>query len=59
MIPLNWPNNLTTNQTKAFGYNPLQWVQDFERELLENNREVFLRIYNTDMDEYWLEMDND
>ena len=46
MIPLNWPNNLTTNQAKAFGYNPLQWAQDFEMELLENNREVFLRIYN-------------
>ena len=59
MISRNWPNNLTTNQAKAFGYNPLQWAQDFEMELLENNREVFLRVYNTDVEEYWLETTND
>ena len=59
MIPRTWQNNLTTSQAQSFGYNPLQWVQDFEMELLENNREVFLRIYNTDVEEYWLETTND
>ena len=54
-----WQNNLNTLQANAFGNNPLQWAKDFEMELLENNREVFLKIYNTDIDEYWLETDND
>ena len=55
----NWNNNLTTPQVKSLGYNPLQWAQDFEMELLENNREILLRIYNTDVEEYWLETAND
>ena len=59
MITRTWLNNPITPQAESFGYNPLQWVHDFEMELLENNREVFLRIYNTDVDEYWLEIDND
>ena len=59
MITRTWQNNLTAPQAKSFGYDPFQWAQDFEMELLENNREVFLRIYNTDVEEYWLETDND
>lgn len=59
MTARTWENNLTMPQAKSFGYNPLQWVQDFEMELLENNREVFLRVYNTDVEEYWLETAND
>ena len=59
MITRTWLNNPITPQAESFGYNPLQWVHDFEMELLENNREVFLRVYNTDVDEYWLETDND
>ena len=59
MIPRTWQNNLATPQPNSFGYNPLQWAHDFEMELLENNREVFLRVYNTDVEEYWLETAND
>ena len=59
MIARTWQNNLITPQAKSFSYNPLQWVQDFEMELLENNREVFLRVYNTDVEEYWLGTAND
>ena len=59
MITRTWLNNPITPQTESFGYNPLQWVHDFEMELLENNREVFLRVYNTDVEEYWLETATD
>ena len=59
MITRSWRNNIPTSQAKSLGYNPLQWAQDFEMELLENNREVFLRVYNTDVEEYWLDTDND
>ena len=59
MITRTWFNNPITPQAKSFGYNPLQWVHDFEMELLENNREIFLRVYNTDVEEYWLETAND
>ena len=59
MITRTWLNNPITPQAESFGYNPLQWVHDFEMELLENNREIFLRVYNTDVEEYWLETAND
>ena len=59
MITRTWQNKPITPQTKPFDYNPLQWAQDFEMELLENNRELFLRVYNTDIEEYWLETAND
>jgi len=59
MLTRTWQNNQSVPHVKSFGYNPLQWAQDFEMELLESNREVFLRIYNTDVDEYWLESAND
>ena len=59
MVNRTWQDNITTPQVKPFSYNPLQWAQDFEMELLENNREVFWRIYNTDVEEYWLETAND
>ena len=59
MVTRTWKNNLTISQAKSFGYNPLQWVQDFEMELLENNREFIFKFYNTDVEEYWLETDND
>ena len=52
-------NDVTTPRAKNLSYNPLQWAQDFEKELLESNREVFLSIYNTDVEEYWLETDNE
>lgn len=54
-----WQKDLTTTQSKLSGYNPLQWIQDFERELLENNRKVFAKIYNTDKEDYWLKYDDD
>ena len=59
MVTHTWRNNLTTPSEKSFRYDPLQWAKDFEMELLENNREVFLRVYNTDVEEYWLETTND
>ena len=59
MLTRTWQNNPSAPDVKSFRYNPLQWAQDFELELLESNREVFLRIYNTDVDEYWLESAND
>ena len=59
MITRTWKNNPITPQEKNFSYNSPQWVKDFEKELLENNRKVFSRIYNTDVEEYWLETDND
>jgi len=59
MITRTWQNNLTTLQANSVSYNPLKWAQDFEMELLENNREVLLRVYNTDVEEYWLETAND
>ena len=59
MITRTWKNNPITSQAKNLSYNPLQWDKDFEKELLESNRKVFSRIYNTDVEEYWLETDND
>ncbi len=59
MITRTWKNNPITSQAKNLSYNPLQWAKDFEKELLESNRKVFSRIYNTDVEEYWLETDND
>ena len=55
MITRTWKNNLITARSESFNSNPLQWVHDFEMELVENNRAVFLKVYNTDVDEYWLE----
>ena len=59
MITRTWKNNPITPQEKHLSYKPLQWAKDFEKELLENNRIIFSRIYNTDVEEYWLETDND
>ena len=59
MTTRTWLNNPITPRAKSFGYNPLQWAHDFEMELLENNREIFLRVYNTDVEEYLLETAND
>ena len=58
MITRTWKNNPITSQVKNLSYNPPQWAKDFEKELLESNRKVFSRIYNTDVEEYWLETDN-
>jgi hypothetical protein len=59
MITRTWKNNPIKPRIKSFNYNPLQWAKDFEKEVLENNRKVFSRIYNTDIEEFWLEADND
>ena len=59
MITRTWKNNPITFQSKNFSYNPFQWVRDFEKEVLENNRKIFSRIYNTDVEEHWLKVDND
>ena len=59
MITRTWKNNLITARAEPFNSNQLQWVYDFEMELVENNREVFLKVYNTDVDEYWLETAKD
>ena len=59
MITRTWKNNLITARSESSNSNPLQWVHDFEMELVENNREVFLKVYNTDVDEYWLETAKD
>ncbi len=59
MITRTWKNNPIKSRITSFNYNPLQWAKDFEKEVLENNRKVFSRIYNTDKEEFWLEADND
>ena len=59
MITRTWKNSLITSQLKNSSYNPFQWAKDFEKEILENNREIFSRIYNTDVEEHWLKTDND
>ncbi len=59
MITRTWQNDPAATQPRIPGYNPLQWVQDFEQELLENNRKVFSQIYNTDVEEYWLKNEDD
>ena len=59
MITRTWKNNMSTPQVNSFGNNSPQWIHDFEMELLENNREVFLKIYNTDVEEFWLETAKD
>ena len=59
MITRTWKNRPIIPQSKNLSYNPFQWVNDFEEEVLENNRKVFSRVYNTDIDEHWLKSDND
>jgi len=59
MITRTWKNHPIIPQSKNLSYNPFQWVNDFEEEVLENNRKVFSRVYNTDIDEHWLKSDND
>ena len=59
MITRTWKNNPIKHRITGFSYNPPQWAKDFEKEVLENNRKVFSRIYNTDIEEFWLEADND
>jgi hypothetical protein len=59
MITRTWKNNPIKPRITSFNYNHLQWAKDFEKEVLENNRKVFSRIYNTDIEEFWLEADND
>ena len=59
MITRTWKNNPIKPRTTNFSYNPLQWAKDFEKEVLENNRKVFSRIYNTDIEEFWLEADKE
>ena len=59
MITRTWKNNPIKPQSKNLRYNPFQWATDFEKEILENNRKIFSKIYNTDMEERWLKSDND
>ena len=59
MITRTWKNHPIIPQSTNLSYNPFQWVNDFEKEVLENNRKVFSRIYNTDVEEHWLKSDND
>ena len=59
MITRTWKNNPITPRSKDLSYNPFQWAKDFEKEVLENNRIIFSRIYNTDIDEHWLRIDNE
>ena len=59
MITRTWKNHRIKPQTKNLRYNPFQWANDFEKEVLENNRRVFSRIYNTDIEEHWLKSNND
>jgi len=69
MITRTWKNHPIIPQSKNLNYNPfshgpthicpVQWFNDFEKEVLEKNRKIFSRIYNTDAEEYWLKSDND
>tara|TARA_B110000438_G_scaffold120885_1_gene118034 strand:+ start:159 stop:338 length:180 start_codon:yes stop_codon:yes gene_type:complete len=59
MITRTWKNNPINPRITSLNYNPLQWAKDFEKEVLENNRKVFSRIYNTDIEDFWLESDHD
>ena len=59
MITRTWKNNPIKPRVISFNYNPLQWAKDFEKEVLENNRKIFSRIYNTDIEDFWLESDHD
>ena len=59
MITRTWKNHPIIPQSKNFSYNPFQWVNDFEKEVLENNRKIFSIFYNTDIEEHWLKSDND
>ena len=59
MITRTWKNNPIKPRIINFSYNPLQWAKDFEKEVLENNRKVFSRVYNTDIEEFWLETDKE
>ena len=60
MITRTWKNHSIMPQSqKNYSYDPFKWVNDFEKEVLENNRKVFSRIYNTDVEERWLKIDND
>ena len=59
MITRTWKNNPITPRSKDLSYNPFQWAKDFEKEVLENNRKILSRIYNTDIEEHWLRIDNE
>ncbi|MBT3514066.1 MAG: hypothetical protein HOB32_06150 [Nitrospina sp.] len=59
MIIRTWKNNPIRPQSNNMSYNPFQWAKDFEKEVLENNRKIFSRIYNTDVEERWLKIEND
>ena len=59
MITRTWKNNMTSPQLNSLGNSSSQWIHDFEKEILENNREIFLRVYNTDVEEFWLETTKD
>ena len=59
MISRTWKNNMTAPKVNSFGSNSPQWIHDFEMELVENNREIFLKVYNTDEEEFWLETAKD
>jgi len=59
MITRTWKNNPIKPRITSFNYNSLQWAKDFEKEVLENNRKIFSRIYNTDIEDFWLESDHD
>ena len=59
MMTRTWKNSPIISQSKNSSYNPFQWAKDFEKEVLENNRKIFSRIYNTDVEEHWLKTDND
>ena len=41
MITRTWKNHPIIPQSKNLNYNPFQWVNDFEKEVLENNRKFF------------------
>ena len=68
MITRTWKNHPIIPQSKNLSNSPFQpffssdgqkWVNDFENELLENNRIVFSKIDNTDAEEHWLKSDDD
>ena len=44
MVNRTWQDNITTPQVKSFSYNPLQWAQDFEMELLENIQRMITKL---------------
>ncbi|MCH8156323.1 MAG: hypothetical protein IID18_00990 [Nitrospinae bacterium] len=58
MMTRTLKNRKVTSRPRLLFYNPLKWIDDFEQELLENNRRMLSRIYNTDIEEYWLKEDD-